>query len=1133
MLPAEGRSMNAPPYQYCPDDEMLQELAAGIGSPVLAQQTMQHVSRCNACGAALRRYINEFSDEQSPENAAILKQLQSSRPQWQKREVRKLMRGGRRFSWIKVVPAAAALAVAIVAVVQGPALLSEFRLRQAQKQAAAAFTERRTTEMRLPAVQYAPYRPFPIVLGAENGRGLDDVPTSLHEASGAANKNLRASNADPRWLQIQGRALLWEATPGSLEKAEKDFEKARASGFDSPSLEIDLAASYFERDTKAEHPNLQRSLNLLSEVLSKPNLRFDDRASALYDLSIAYEKTQAWDMAVSTWEKYLQVDASGAWADEARQRLKDAKARLKSGVFATPLEPSAFIQEAANGDVRNQVEEYQEIAIASWLPDGMQMENPESLRAVHILGDLLIKQNSDPWLVDLVSSLRQKDASAVRALAIALQKNRKGDHLGAVEEARKAAAIFARSRNFSGEFRARLEEVNALRRALNGAGCLARADPLWKELTRTRYHWLQARLSLEKAECGNLVGEFAESDIDLQTSRQLAGQFNYPLLVLRDIGISAGNKHLRGNCDESWKESAEGLNVYWQKTHASRDRLYQFYSVMFQCALETGFLHSGEALLRHVIEIRETTPDINKNKNIEGILHLQLANVLQARRANREAEQERQKAASLIDHKGLSPQFELTFQLEPAELELGRGDARLALATLEPLRKALAGNPDSFFSLRFNQALGNTYHKLGQLHEAEVAYQAAIKTAETALGGIKERSESLQWLRATDESYRGLVRVLIEQKREREALDRWEVYRSRPMLQDTSAAKISAPIFRQANGQQTNRQLASSLDIPTTRLVYAVFSDGLHIWLSRDGELTSQWVGIGKQDFEGMVREFAEKCAAENSNLPELHQLGAKLFSVLLQPVISKIPSGQTIIVELDRMAYSLPMEALRAPNGAYFGEKYAIVYSPGVWVEKSLRSPERVTGQEFLLLLDASGSAGGYLPGLEIQRNSIAQLFPRTKVIHSDKISWSEVRPRLASSQILHYMGHGRPDGSGTSLDYDSQPLRARDFGPELLQRSKIVVLAACSGAAGRDNGIADTKNLVRAFLFGGVPSIIGSHWNVDSASTSQLMISFYKYLAQNETASQAMYNARIDVLRTSPHPYFWAGFTLTGRAI
>ena len=320
--------MNAPWRPNCPDDELLQELAAGILSPAMAEQTMHHVARCNTCGAALRRYIREFSEEQSPDDIAILNQLESSKPQWQKRLVRKLIGGGSWFPWLKMAPAAVALAVAIFAVVQEPALLADFKVKKAQKQVATAFAERRTTLMRLPGVEHSDYKSFPVELGPESGRGLDEIPTSLHDATGAANNNLRAANADPRWLQVQGRALLWESTPSSLEKAEKDFEKARSSGLTSPSLEIDLAASYFERDSRAEHPNLQRTLNLLSEVLSQPDLGRDDRASALFNLAIAYEKTQAWDLAVDSWEKYLNVDPSSGWATEARQHLKAGKAKI-------------------------------------------------------------------------------------------------------------------------------------------------------------------------------------------------------------------------------------------------------------------------------------------------------------------------------------------------------------------------------------------------------------------------------------------------------------------------------------------------------------------------------------------------------------------------------------------------------------------------------------------------------------------------------------------------------------------------------------------------------------------------------------------------------------------------------------
>jgi len=1127
--------MNAPRRPNCPDDELLQELAAGILSPAMAEQTMHHVARCNTCGAALRRFIREFSEEQSPDDIAILNQLESSKPQWQKRLVLELIGGGKWFSWLKIAPAAVALAVIVFAVIQIPALLAGFKVKKAQEQVAAAFTERRTTLMRLPAVEHSDYNPFTVELGPERGRGLDEIPTALHDATGAANNNLRTANPDPRWLQVQGRALLWESTPNSLEKAEKDFEKARSSGLATPSLEIDLAASYFERDSRADRPNLQRTLTLLSEVLSKPDLNRDDRASALFDLAIAYEKTQFWDLAVDTWEKYLQVDSSSGWATEARQHLKEAKAKIPGGASLKTSDPAAFLKLGLNGGLQDVVEEYQDTAISVWLPNAVETRNPDSLNALRMLGDMLARQHSDPWLTDLISSVQQEDLPAVRALADAFKKNGEGDHSGAIDQALVAARIFARRRNLAGEIRARLEEVNAFRRAFNGSDCLARADPLWNQVSKTEYRWLQAQLSLLKAECGNLVGEFSESDNNLQTSRQIASKFDFPQLALRDIGIFAGNEHLRGNCDESWKDSVDGLSVYWQKPHVPQSRLFQFYSVMYQCALETGSLYAGEALLRHAIQLRETSPDIQKNPTIEGTLHLQLANVLSARKANAEAEQERHKGLLLVDPKKLPPQFDLIIKLEPAEFELEDGDARLALAALEPLRAESSKNPDKFFSLRFNQTLGRTYYKLRQFDAAGAAYEAAIKTAESTLNDIKDGAERLLWLRATDESYRGLVRVLIEQKKDREALDRWELYRSRPILQDQFMAEAQETGKRKAKIAPTPpAQRASASSAAETRIIYATFNDGLQIWVARNGNVTNQWVEIGKKDLENVTQEFIEKCAKADSSVKDLHQLGIKLFSIFLLPVISDISSSRPVIIESDRVAYSLPMEALRSTEGWYFGEKYSVIYSPGVLVEKTLRLPKPVMGQESLLLLDASHVAGaGYLPGLEAQKIAIARLFPRTRIVDSVKTNWNQVRPLLASAQIFHYMGHGRPNGSGTSLDYDgSQPLRAKDFEPNLLKHTSMAVLAACSGAAGRDNGVADTNNLTRAFLSAGVPVIIASHWNVDSASTSQLMISFYEHLTKNESVAQAMYNARVDILRMNAHPYFWAGFSLAGRA-
>lgn len=252
----------------------------------------------------------------------------------------------------------------------------------------------------------------------------------------------------------------------------------------------------------------------------------------------------------------------------------------------------------------------------------------------------------------------------------------------------------------------------------------------------------------------------------------------------------------------------------------------------------------------------------------------------------------------------------------------------------------------------------------------------------------------------------------------------------------------------------------------------------------------------------------------------------------LLQPVISKLSEGNAVTVELDRSANNLALEALTNSSGVYFGEKYFVVYSPGMWLEKELRRPQPIAISMPLLLLDASRAPGaGYLPGMEAQRNAISRLFPQTRLVDSTKIEWADLHARMGTNELFHYMGHGRLDGTGTSLDYNGiRSLRAKDFAPEFFKRSQLVVLAACS--TGKDLGLLDTNGLVQAFWAAGVPAVITSHWNVDSETTSELMIAFYQHLARGENVAQAMLQARGEVLKSKPHPYYWAGFSLAGRA-
>jgi CHAT domain-containing protein len=1125
--------MNPTPHRPCPDDEVLQELAAGISSPELAEQTMQHVSRCSICGPALQRYVREFSAEETLENTRILERLESSKTNWQRRLVKKLLGRPGRITWLKMVPALAGLAVAILAVVEGPVLLADLQVKKAQSQAAAAFADRRTTEMRLTSVTYSPYKPFPTELGANGSRELDEMPSELTSASSAANENLKKDKVDPRWLQVQGRALLWSSTSGSLERAEKDFEKARSEGLDTPSLEIDLAASYFERDSRADHPNLQRSLNLLNEVLSKPKLSTEDRASALYNLAIALEKSEQLDRAEVIWEDYLKVDSSSGWAQDARRHLEAIKAKKPASHSKNYDSPGSFLGQLDQNNFQPEdLEQYQQKALGLWLPAALNDKNNEAYRAVTILSGMLAEQHSDFWLREFLA--KAPTGTSVEFLSAAVIANEKGLHGPAVEKAKLAERLFTEQKNIPGRLFAQFQEVYGTRSLLQAGECLARADPLWEELSRTRYRWLQSQVALERAQCENFAGDLAASDSNSKISLGLAENLHFPVLELRVWGISAAMQSQQGRCDAAWNQGIQGLKRYWQGNYP-RDRLDQFYSVMWQCAEEAGSLYAAESLLQHTIAMRQAAA--TRNPFREAMLHLRLRNMFLAQKQFALADEEDARAASLLktikENDKFDPsEYKLVNDIEPAELLLQQGDPTRALATIRRVGETLKTVQSDFIKISYNRVLASVYRELHQFDEANQAYQTAIGIAEAGLQSLSRGDERLKWLRATDESYRGLVRVLLEQKRDQEALERWEWYQSRPWLQGFHSA--GSPQFSLSDVKSGRRRGSDAGSIyPATRLIYANFKDGLQIWTSSSRGVHGTWIQVKQQDFERAVREFAERCSSPDSNIDELREQGEWLYGQMVQPVISQLPESDAVVVELDRSAYNLSVEALTSPAGWYFGEKYAVVYSPGVNMEQGLRSSAPIDARSEVFVLDATRSPGsGFLPGMEAQRSAIARMFPRTRIVDSTSTSWNKLIPELNSSQIFHYLGHGRPDGSGTALAFSgAESLRAKDIAPGVFDRSQLVVLAACSTALGRDNGLLDTNSLVRAFLMAGVPRVVASHWDVDAETTSQLMVNFYQSIANDKSITQAIFHARKAILASHPHPYYWASFSVTGR--
>lgn len=1115
----------------CPEEYVIESLAAGACPSETACQVIHHVAGCDYCGPLLKRHHEELSENFTPSEDAFLDGLKTSTPEWEQQLVRRYIRKStwrriverartlaNRFPppgiWRWVPVGALATAVVVTGVIELPVVLDRMAQKKVKTLAIQALCDQPTLEMRIPHGCYAPFQ-------KQMGNSAGQPNESLLEAERILAHKEKAGPLDREWLQSEGLAYLVAGTPGSASRASLAFEKARHEGLNDPSLEIELAASYFESD------QVPKTIDLLEGVLKRSNLSLEEREIALYDLAIAYETIQAWALAVDRWEAYLKLDPSSDWAKDAKIRRDKAKARIPSP------NPQGRITSPPPDDptLRAHMEEYLD-NLRYWLPEAVEKPQSNAALASRRLAEVL-QDHSDPWLRDLLNRTLRDQLSTVNMLGKALTANKQGRYYEAAKQAQDAAISFARQHNVPGELLAQFEQVYASQRNLEPVECAAQAQHLWNELSRTNYRWLQGQVALEKATCLNLNADLNDATRELAASAKIAQDSDFPVLHLRILGLSAGIERLQNRPDQSWRKAVQGLRICSEQVCPS-ERLYQFYSVLEQYAQKEHFPHMQEALLRQAIAIREMDPPEDRDTTVEGALYGRLNIVALVLKEEILAAEASQNSNQLLSHAPNDPttnKYVLAAKVDQAELQLQLGDAKAAIATLEPARERVPHIAHEFVALKFYLLLGEAYRQVGKLEEAAASFEAGIVIAEKALSTLTNESDRLEWVSGSDPVYRGLALVLLDQGHDVDALRVWEWYGSRSLRDERAPSEIS--------WNELQKEIFSPLPVlaTDTRLIYASFQDRLQIWAMNTKGIKASRIKIKQADLETEVSDFALQCATPPNPQAapqelrrmqdELHKMARALNSLFLDPVRSEFESSPNVIVELDPRLSRLPIAALISPNGRYFAQDHAITGSPGMFWEKKLRQPELVRTDAALLLVQGSG----HLPGQEELRDTIRSVFLNTTFLTPEKAPWATVSRELKSHQVFVFIGHGLPEKAGTSLVYGDTRVGVRQLSSDVLGHLQLAVLEACSSGAGGENGPLETDNLVHSFLSAAVPIVIASRWDLDSQSTADLLISFMKHLGQDGTVSQAMYHARNDSFTVRNHPYYWAGLDLVGR--
>lgn len=301
--------------------------------------------------------------------------------------------------------------------------------------------------------------------------------------------------------------------------------------------------------------------------------------------------------------------------------------------------------------------------------------------------------------------------------------------------------------------------------------------------------------------------------------------------------------------------------------------------------------------------------------------------------------------------------------------------------------------------------------------------------------------------------------------------------------------------------------------------------------------------------------------------------LGHRLYDVLIRPGLNN--KVKRLIIVPDDVLYFLPFETLLSSDGGreWLIKDYAFAYAPSLSSLRELIERRKTNGhraeKDILALGDPSFGAdeiepatgGGDLlqdsgspvgtrfsrlqySGLEIEK--IAALFKpaRRNILERDLASEENFKSQnLANYRIIHFATHAfvddrKPARSSIVLALDQDPredgfLQMREIF-NLKMQADLVVLSACQTGLGqliRGEGI---EGLSRAFFYAGASSVLLSLWAVNDQASYQLLERFYVHLRSANPVMDSLRLAKLEMIDSEvlAHPYYWAGFIVSGNA-
>ena len=359
---------------------------------------------------------------------------------------------------------------------------------------------------------------------------------------------------------------------------------------------------------------------------------------------------------------------------------------------------------------------------------------------------------------------------------------------------------------------------------------------------------------------------------------------------------------------------------------------------------------------------------------------------------------------------------------------------------------------------------------------------------------------------------------------------------------DLRVRRLGVPIVQVAEAQHLLREPSAAI------IEFAVALDRVTAFVITQSGLQAFELPIRIAQLNAEVTQFREQLAHRDLRAGDSAR---RLYGMVLGPMRAALQGKNELVIVPDAILWDLPFQALQSGPNRYVIEDAAVSYAPSVTVlrETMRRRPTAPASRTLLAFGNPASLASKSVPSLpdaEHEVETLALMYgASSRVYIGADASEERWKAEVPNYRVVHLAAHGVLDNSSPMYSHlelaAPAPGSAQDGLLEaweimnLQLGAELVVLSACETARGQIVAGEGVIGLMWALFVGGSPATLVSQWQVESKSSSALMIAFHRAWnagQQGASKARALQLASLQLLRNgdTSHPFYWAGFVLVG---